>query len=141
MIPSLTRFHAKIQTNPENGCWEWTGALSDKGYSRFMFRGHNMHGHRFIYEALVGPIPKNLTIDHLCRNRACVNPSHLEPVTNRENILRGDSPVAHHARQTHCKRGHFFDEGNTYWSYKGRSCRQCALMHDRVRRRHKKVQN
>jgi hypothetical protein len=83
-------------------------------------------GHRVSYEAFKGPIPDGLTIDHLCRNRACVNPEHLEPVTMRVNCLRGESPAAVHARKTHCPKGHEYSAENTY-RHKGnhRMCKLC----------------
>lgn len=88
----------------ENGCWEWVGNTDSQGYGRLTNRAtRKMAGaHRFMYERLVGPVPAGLTLDHLCRNRACCNPSHLEPVTHRENALRGVSFAAVNARKTHC---------------------------------------
>lgn len=76
----------------EDGCWEWTGAKTAAGYGQFTRRKE--YAHRHAYEDLVGPIPEGLVIDHLCRNPSCVNPDHLEPVTQRENIRRGTSPLA-----------------------------------------------
>ena len=91
--------------------------------------------HRVVYEILVGPIPVGLELDHLCRNRACVNPDHLEPVTTRTNLLRGYSPWACRARQTHCKRGHEFTPENTYGTGDGRRyCRTCRRAHHRESR-------
>ncbi|MFJ4777405.1 HNH endonuclease signature motif containing protein [Streptomyces sp. NPDC088762] len=76
--------------------------------------GQKRYTHRIMYEQAKGPIPEGLQIDHLCRNRACANPEHLEAVTQKENILRGTGPSAQQARQTHCLNGHPFDEVNTY---------------------------
>jgi hypothetical protein len=110
-------------------CWNWTGAL-DNGYGRFQGgpRGSKVHrAHRLAYELLVGPIPEGLVLDHLCRNRRCVNPDHLEPVTNRINVLRGEGWAASRARQTHCIHGHEFTPANTYVDPKRgtRGCREC----------------
>ena len=104
-------------------CIDFTGSVSRKdGYGRW----NGKLAHRLTYEATHGPIPSGLTLDHLCRNRRCVNPDHLEPVTNRENILRGTSPSALHAVQTACVNGHPFDAANTRTNANGsRSCRAC----------------
>lgn len=116
------RFWAKV-TVAESGCWIWTGAKpGTTGYGSYMVRKGTMRGaHRVAYEALVAPIPRPLVIDHLCRVPLCVNPAHLEPVTQRENTIRGATGSA-----THCKRGHLFDDANTLRTKAGhRSCRAC----------------
>lgn len=106
-------------------CWVWSGSLTREGYGRVMIAQRAYTAHRKVYEYLVGPIPPGLELDHLCRNRGCVNPAHLEPVTTKENLLRGIGACAKNAVKTHCKRGHKFDEANTYLTANGRSCRQC----------------
>lgn len=105
-------------------CWLWTGALYG-GYGHLWCDGKQLMVHRFIYELVFGPILFDLEIDHLCRVRNCVNPSHMEAVTNKVNVLRGVSFVAVNALKTHCKRGHPFDEENTYVYKTSRVCRSC----------------
>lgn len=118
-------------------CWLWMGAKAGKGYGVFRISKPRrmVYAHRFAYELLVGPIPVGLTLDHLCRNEACVNPRHVEPVTSRENTLRGDSLSARRARQTRCKNGHLLDEANTYAWRGRRRCRTCRRAYDRERDR------
>lgn len=93
----------------DDDCWNYLGPfhISRHGipYGRYGGTG----AHRVSYETFKGPIPKGLTIDHLCRNTVCINPNHLEAVTLKENILRGDSPTARHRRSTHCPKGHSYD--------------------------------
>lgn len=118
-------------------CWEWEGACYPSGYGHFRVTGY---AHRFAYQALVGAIPKGLVIDHLCRNRACVRPEHLECVPGEVNILRGVGAPAQNARKTHCVRGHEFNSENTHYSRgkNGRThrhCRVCRRIYDRQRRR------
>lgn len=99
-----------------NGCWIWQGRINDQGYGDIWLPGIKRYrrAHRIVYEHRVGPIPEGLTLDHLCRVRHCVNPEHLEPVTDRVNILRGEGPTAKNATKTHCEHGHEFTPENTY---------------------------
>jgi len=118
------RLFAKIRFT--DACWYWEGTRSTKGYGRIFVMRKPIQAHRAIYELLVGPIPEGLTLDHLCRNRLCVKPEHLEPVTNRENIRRGIGPSAQAARATHCRKGHAYSEENTRRHRDGsRVCKQC----------------
>jgi hypothetical protein len=118
---------------PAGPCIPWEGSLRPDGYGRRCSGGRWRSAHRLAYMEQVGPIPDGLQIDHLCRNRACVNVGHMELVTQRENILRGLSPTAFHARKTHCPVGHPYDSENTYVARNGhRECRICRA--DAVRR-------
>lgn len=125
----VDRFIDKIAVMP-NGCWQWTGGTRRSGYGAFWLLApirKLVCAHRAAYEIFVGPIPGGLQIDHLCRNTGCVNPGHLEPVTARTNVLRGDTITARWSRQTHCVHGHAFDEENTLVTARGhRRCRACA---------------
>ena len=124
--PSLeVRFWAKVIKGRENGCWIWTGYKTWDGYGQFRIRRERVYAHRVAYELLIGLIPDGLTLDHLCRNPSCVNPDHLEAVSERDNILRGKGVCAQYAQQTVCKRGHLFDLFNTRWEQGRRICRIC----------------
>lgn len=136
------RFVSKVG-DPVNhpDCWEWLGYTNRKGYSLFWDGARTVGAHRFSYELHKGPIPPGLTLDHLCRNRACVNPDHLEAVSNEENILRGVSIFAQNAKKTHCKDGHPFSKANTYLRMgKWRVCRICQLSAQREWNRAHKLQ-
>lgn len=126
-MPLDDRFWAKVMPEPMSGCWLWAGALS-KGYGHFaLTKGDVRNAHRLAYEELVGPIPAGLHLDHLCRNRACVNPDHLEPVTNRENTVRGAHPMVVPFHTGRCVSGrHEMTEANTVTRDGGRrKCRAC----------------
>lgn len=123
-LTTSQRFWRKVDV-ADSGCWEWNGGLWGGGYGRFVLDGRHVQAHRWAYEALVGPIPDGLQLDHLCRNRRCVNPDHLEPVTNRENGVRGIG-IAARALATHCSHGHEWTEENTNVRPNGtRRCRKC----------------
>lgn len=114
---------------PELGpCWLWIGFRQREGYGRFSpEKTRTCLAHRWSYEHANGPIPNGLEIDHLCRNPPCVNPKHLEPVTERVNTLRGVGPTARNARKTHCVQGHPFTPDNTILRpHGGRTCRVCS---------------
>lgn len=120
----VIRFWRNVEKT--EGCWLWLGWLTEEGgYGRFRYDRGRVVAHRFAYELLVGPIPPGLELDHLCRTRRCVNPAHLEPVTHRENTLRGISPAARHAIKTHCPQAHPYDETNTRWYQGRRYCIAC----------------
>lgn len=104
-----SRISSKIEQSPF--CWLWKAALRN-GYGAISINGVNSYAHRFIFEFTTGNIPKGLELDHLCIEPSCVRPSHLQVVTHRENVLRGESPSAKRARSTHCKLGHPLSEEN-----------------------------
>jgi hypothetical protein len=128
LLTTEDRFWAKVDKSGD--CWLWTGAKNEAGYGRVTIRSQGLYAHRVAFEWMVGPIPAGFTLDHLCRVHACVNPEHLEPVSQSENVLRGLSPEIARARQlskTHCPSGHPYDELNTYIRPSGgRECRTCA---------------
>ena len=114
------------------GCLIFTGGVNAEGYGQISIgRSGKVRAHRFAYEIFIGDIPSGLVLDHLCRVRRCCNPWHLEPVTDRENILRGVSPSALAARKTHCPQGHPYYDANTHVSPDGRRhCRACRRARD-----------
>jgi hypothetical protein len=108
-----------------SGCWEWQGARNGKGYGHIRYLGKVREVHRLVFELLGVSLPQ-LPIDHLCRNTACLNPTHLEPVSTQVNVLRGIGPTAINAKKTQCPLGHPLANENLYTYSDGRrACRQC----------------
>lgn len=132
--PVYPRLMKRVSMEP-SGCWLWRGNLTN-GYGTISVHGRRVKVHRCSYEMFNGPIPDGLAIDHLCRQRACINPLHLEAVTLKENILRGESPTAERARKTHCIRGHSLCDAYRHGPKGGRRCRPCwkALDKRRIRK-------
>lgn len=135
-VPAAKRAMTRFVPHPTaewNGhpCWQWTGSMGNDGYGLISEhkRGHPKHraykAHRLLYQLFTGPIPEGLTIDHLCRNRWCVNPTHLEAVTLAENKRRGESLPSRLARRTHCPAGHPFSGENLMQEGNTRRCRVC----------------
>lgn len=137
-MTEVERFRAKYEIQPD-GCWLWTAYIDSYGYGRFTGPQHRSpYAHRYWYELHVGPIPDGLQLDHLCRERHCVNPDHLEPVTQQENIRRGDLGKAQSAK-THCPRRHGYTTANTYINPRGsRECRICRTEASRRARQRKR---
>ena len=146
---ALDRFLAKVEPEPNSGCWLWSGSVTKNGYGRFGISRRDVRwAHRVAYEHWHGPIPDGLQIDHLCRVRSCVNPEHLEAVTCRTNLLRGIGFTGRQARQTHCLRGHLLEGDNlSSWhlKHKQRHCRSCDRIrqpgYDRKRRPRRRCAN
>lgn len=125
--PILERFAEKIALT-DSGCIEWIASQNGVGYGTLSINryGGKVLAHRFSYEHHKGPIPEGLTVDHLCRNTLCVNPDHLEAVTQTENTLRGTAPTAINAAKTHCNGGHALSGPNLRITPNGwRECLEC----------------
>lgn len=140
------RLLAGIDVRGSEECWPWRGKTS-RGYGRLVVDGQARQAHRLAYEHFVGPIPVGMDIDHVCHNdsgcvggpcshRRCCNPSHLEPATRAENVMRGESSAAKNSRKTYCIRGHAFTPENTLLTSLGRrECRSCRNEREKARGR------
>lgn len=120
----IERFFNKIKID-EKGCWIWTDYILNTGYGQFKVNGKQITAHKFIYEHIHGKVQKGLTLDHLCRNRSCANPGHLEVTTYRENLLRGIGLPAINYKKTHCNNGHPLSGENLYIYQGTRNCKIC----------------
>ena len=128
MSSMIDHFWDKVSPEPNSGCWLWIGGCNGSGYGQLSFNGKQMAAHRWFYEHFKHPIPDYPIgiLDHLCRVRCCVNPAHLEVVSNRVNVLRGIGYTAENARKTHCPSGHPYSGDNLYVDPDGkRECRTC----------------
>lgn len=124
------RFMSKVAIDPSTGCWNFTSTNKTTGYGRISWHGRSRDAHAISYLKHHGQVPDGLEIDHLCRNRGCVNPAHLEAVTHRENLARAGAPFSAHAAlraRTHCRNGHEYTPGNTkiIAATGRRKCREC----------------
>lgn len=121
------RFWDKVIPEPNSGCWLWLGSTNANGYGAHGRRAEHSGSqltHRFTYETMRGALPVGAELDHrVCKTRSCCNPAHLEAVTHRENVLRGE------VKRTHCKRGHELTGGNLMPTGQGSRCRECYLQH------------
>jgi len=135
------RFWSKVDQGDANACWIYKGKINNKGYGMFTVRGKHVLAHRFSYALTKGPIPEGLSLDHLCKTTRCVNPGHLEAVTQRVNVYRGNGFSSSNKSKTHCPRGHAYTPENTIirepdgW----RQCRECTREKDRQRIRNRRT--
>lgn len=136
--PTNSRLSAEkrfwVKVTKTDTCWLWTARKIYSGYGQFQIQGRKIYAHRFSYELQVGPVPHGLVLDHLCRVRHCVNPAHLEPVTQGVNLIRGDTITARNAAKTMCDHGHEYTPANTCVRRDGRRyCRACDRERQRAR--------
>jgi len=144
LYPTLAaRFWPKVEKT--DGCWNWIAGKNAHGYGAIAAgQGKNksmLRAHRVAWELTNGPIPEGLQLDHLCRNRAYVNPAHLEPVTQRENMLRGEGVTGTNSRKTHCKNGHSLSDALMHLKPGWRRCRECHRLAELARSRRSKNDN
>lgn len=132
------RFWNKATTDPSTGCWLWIGATTGNGYGNFRFKGKNHAAHRVSRSLLIAEVEAELDLDHLCRTRSCINPDHLEPVSRRENVLRGLRGRLREVTE-YCSKGHAYDVDNLKIEKRSdgrtvRRCKKCRRVADAKRR-------
>lgn len=146
MVSDLPPVLRRFTVNPGTGCWEWDGPRDRRGYGRLGWQGKTRFSHRLVYEALRGPIPEGLEIDHLCRNTGCCNPTHLEAVTHAENVRRGEAAEAVRATwarlwadRAQCGNGHDLAEHGVRETTnpKGYTVRECVACRREITRRYR----
>ncbi len=131
-MAAWTRFWSNVEKGPN--CWHWRGHVNNQGYGKFGLDKKLISAHRIAYQCIVGQIALGLAIDHLCRNRACVNPAHMEVVDWRTNILRGVCNAAQNVRKTHCPKGHELSGTNLIANQWKRGIRDCCLCKNKRKR-------
>jgi hypothetical protein len=145
VTPLTERLWRYVTPGPADECWIWQGATVPFGYGIISAgpparEGKMLKAHRVVWEIYNGPIPPGVECDHLCRNPPCVNPSHIELVSHKENTLRGTAPTAINARKTHCPAGHPYSEANTYIAPDGwRQCMTCRRLYQAMLRARRKT--
>ncbi len=125
------RIMSRIVKDDVAGCWVWVGGRNSHGYGYIAIDGRMRGVHRVMWELHCGAVPAGLQLDHLCRNRVCCNPGHLEPVTMVENIRRGNRGTNGNERKTHCPQGHEYSQENTHHAIGSRMCRECMRVRSR----------
>ncbi len=139
--PELTneeRFWLRVGSPDNNGCRQWLGFINENGYGTITFKGHTEKAHRVAFELSGHKLLDGYDLDHLCRNRGCVNPDHLEVVDRRTNLLRGVGSTARYAQRTYCDNGHEFNEENTYLHPNG--ARYCRICKSEYRKRYYQIE-
>lgn len=137
-IKEVTRLFNKIAIDLESGCWNWLGAKDEDGYGFFAVNHHQTRVHRIVHAWAIGPVPKGVAarkfaqVDHLCRNKSCCNPVHLELVTQRVNVARGSSPIADSMKRTNCIYGHPLTAVKN--NPRRRECKTCDSLRHKARR-------
>lgn len=129
--PPEARMRARAVEGP-GGCLEWNGHIATNGYGRIHWNGRQQQAHRVAYELARGPIPEGLVLDHLCRNRRCINPGHLEAVTEQVNIVRGIGRSAENFTKTHCAEGHPYDRVKVNHGRPTRICMTCKRAREKA---------